>query len=69
MRHPFEKLFRDALRIKDDRENAVTVVVRELLHKGYPVDEVKESLEHFYRGTISERDRELLKEALDEMVF
>jgi len=67
MSHPFTKLFDLALRSNLPGENKLLDQAEELRRAGYPVQEIHDVLLTFVRGLISDSDRALAKEALDEM--
>lgn len=66
MRHPFEKLYSDALRDSARGEDRVLEVVLELKGKGYPREEIYRTIKNFYDSLIQDEDIEIVRPALDE---
>lgn len=66
MTHPFEKMLEAALKRSAPEKNAVLEEAEALRKKGYPVQEIHDVLAKLYRELLSERDTEIVGEALAE---
>ena len=66
MPHPFAQMFEKALKRSSEQENFVLEEARGLRQKGYSPEEIYEVLAQMHREFLSESDREIIGEVLDE---
>lgn len=66
MAHPFSKMFEAALKKSTPEDNFVLDEAEKLKKKGYRVQEIHTVLKKLHGSLISDDDREILGEALDE---
>lgn len=64
MKHPFEKIFDDALRKSTGEDNRLTRALEELLEKGYQEDEVFRALTHFSKGLIDANEERIVADTM-----
>ena len=66
MAHPFAKIFETALKKSTHEDNFVLDEAEKLKKKGYRVLEIYTVLKKLHASLISDTDREILGEALEE---